>query len=794
MDPKLRERLQESLYLHYPLQPEEDCSIEASNIRKPVQHAVSLWDGKSMARWHFDGEGEACVAESGILRLTTRTRAEHWPDSEVRSHVASAGLYATFGSYEAKLDVRGLDMSHGNRIWFQIRPICPGLHSPIIRAAFVNNGKIKIPDAYSREGFNAINLKNNEWNTCAWEIDSIAHDNIEEVSFIIHRYGKEVSAGDELLYELRDIQFQQVEPNVVHGWQCARETAVFSTTGYFTNGRKTAIANTQAKTFAIVEEKTGRVVLNGKVEHVQNVHGDFDVMDFSALTQPGCYRIHFGNTVTDRFRIGDDILDSTLWKLTNFLFCERCGYPVPNKHGACHADVIAAHNGVTMPFTGGWHDAADVSQQTVQTAEILDAVMAAANAVKDSDYMLYLRMLEEANWALDFVLRCRFGDGYRAAHAAIRRWTDGFAGNMDDCNADVNNRSFENFVFAGVEAVAAVTFAERDPELAWKCTDAAKEDFAFALERLKTTGVEPPHMVEHTSGASLSQYYAAAAWAAARLFCVTGDAAFADHAAAFADQVAACQETGDRAPLKGFFYRDETHSAIVHFSHQARDHSFVMALAEVCNALPAHPHKAAWESAMRLFAEYLKELTQYTAPYGLLPAGIYHASEADDEATFNVIHPTVDFARERGNYLEQLENGIALGGGYYIKCFPVWFSYRGNSAIQLSMGKAASLLGNYFGDHDLIELAREQLYWTLGKNPFGQSLIYGEGNRYGQQYTALLGETVGEMPVGVQTRGNEDLPYWPQANIATYREVWTTPPGRWMWIAADLIKVSESAR
>jgi len=66
-------------------------------------------------------------------------------------------------------------------------------------------------------------------------------------------------------------------------------------------------------------------------------------------------------------------------------------------------------------------------------------------------------------------------------------------------------------------------------------------------------------------------------------------------------------------------------------------------------------------------------------------------------------------------------------------------------------------------------------------------LIYGEGNHYGQEYTALLGETVGEMPVGVQTRGNEDLPYWPPANIATYREVWTTPPGRFMWVAADLI-------
>lgn len=61
------------------------------------------------------------------------------------------------------------------------------------------------------------------------------------------------------------------------------------------------------------------------------------------------------------------------------------------------------------------------------------------------------------------------------------------------------------------------------------------------------------------------------------------------------------------------------------------------------------------------------------------------------------------------------------------------------------------------------------------------------GTFYGQQYTALLGETVGEIPVGVQTLANEDVPYFPQANIATYREVWTTPAGRWLWIAADVL-------
>lgn len=594
-------------------------------------------------------------------------------------------------------------------------------------------------------------------------------------------------------FELCDIQLQEVKPGVVHGWQCEEEGVVFSTTGYFTGGRKTAIANTSSKEFEIVSDNSclesgGKVVYQGQIEQVENRLGKFGVLDFSNLNIEGTYTIRFGKTVSQPFAIGSDLLESTLWKLTNFLYCERCGYPVPNRHGTCHQDVIAEHNGVKWVFAGGWHDAADVSQQTMQTAEILDSVIASAGKIKESASMLYRRMMEEANWGLDFILRMRFGDGYRASHAAIRRWTDNFIGNMDDCKADVHNRSFENFVFAAVEAGAGEAFKALDRELAWKCVDAAKEDFKFAHERFRDVGVEgPDYLSEHTAGSSISQYYAVAAWAAARIFRITKEDYYYKCAVEYADRVVSCQENRDGLPMKGFFYRDESKTHIVHFSHQARDHVFVMALSEVCGALKEHENKKIWENSMKLHGKYLKGLRKYTAPYGMLPAGIHHISEVDDQEVFHVVHPKVDYDRERVNYVEQLKQGIDLGDGYYLKVFPVWFSYRGNSAVQLSMGKAASIIGTYFQDSELIEIAREQIYWILGKNPFGQSLIYGEGNHYGQEYTALLGETVGEMPVGIQTRGNEDVPYWPPANIATYREVWTTPPGRFMWVAADLI-------
>lgn len=789
MDERFAQRLSESMWIHKPLTADESQSVEYANENKKVLYDLPVWDGKSADRWNFDGEGQAEVTGDGRLVLTTGARAEHWPQNEVRSVDAAKGFYATFGSYIAKLDVTGLDTSRINRIWFQIRPICPGLHSPIIRVGFTNNGAVKIPDAYSREGFNAINLKNNQWNTCIWEIESIAHDRIEEISFNVHRYGQELSGGKDLRFEIRDIRLQQAEYcNVVHGWHCRRDTAVYSTVGYFRDGAKTAVANTDEKMFSILDEADGGAVYTGEVTYQENCRGRFGVLDFSTVRTEGIYRIKLGNFVSEKFPISDTVMDEVVWKLINFLFSERCGYPVPQKHGVCHGDVIARHDGLILAYQGGWHDAADVSQQTIQSAEVVHGLMQTAEAVKKRNPLLYGRLMEEANWGLDFVLRMRFGDGYRATGATIRRWNDGFIGNMDDCEARVHNRSFDNFVMAGVEAYGGMVFAGEDEALSWKCLDAAKEDYQFAIERFEKIGMEEPYTKEHTASASLSQYYAAACWAAAVLYQASGEEIYAQYAANYADKVLLCQEIDrEELPIHGFFYRDESRKTIVHFSHQSRDHIFVQALCEACIALKNYPRRAEWEAGMKRYGQYLVDLMEYTAPYGMLPAGVFSETEAEDEEVFALIHPKVDYEREKANYVEQLKQGISLGSGYYLKCFPVWFSYRGNSALHLSMGKAAAMIGRYFDDQQLIQIGREQLYWTLGKNPFGQSLIYGAGTFYGQQYTALLGETVGEIPVGVQTLANEDIPYFPQANIATYREVWTTPAGRWLWIAAEIL-------
>jgi hypothetical protein len=45
---------------------------------------------------------------------------------------------------------------------------------------------------------------------------------------------------------------------------------------------------------------------------------------------------------------------------------------------------------------------------------------------------------------------------------------------------------------------------------------------------------------------------------------------------------------------------------------------------------------------------------------------------------------------------------------------------------------------------------------------------------------------VGALPVGIETREYNDVPYWPTQICWTYKEVWSQPVGEWIWLMQDL--------
>lgn len=777
------QELQESLYLHRPLPLHEERSLEASFPDKKVLLSKVLYgDGKRIAKPSAGGVA-SLIHVGEMLTVRAPLRSNFWPEG-----ASADGDYSNFGTARLDFNFDAENWQGYNRLRFWVRPRIRGARILHLNVAVTNRGEIPIPDPYFREGATVFDLKNGEWNECIWEFAAMPRDAICNLCFYIFCSGHDICAAEELEYDYRDIRIEQVEcPEHEHGWMNPMPCIHLSTVGYWPAGAKTAVGTVKADRFEVVDAKSGTVVFEGAVRQQHNERGSFCVLDFSEITSPGCYYLRAGAQKSSCFEIAEDLAKESLWKVINFLYCERCGFPVPGKHGTCHQDILANHKGETISFGGGWHDAGDVSQQAAQTGEVVQALFENARRCKE-DKMLYLRLMEEAQWGLDFILRTRFGDGYRATSAGATRFTDNLMGNFDDVQARVHNHAFENFLFAGIEAYAAETLKDYDGALGSCALQAAKEDFAFAQKKFAETGVDPAHMFEHTYNSGLSQYYAVIVWSASCLYSASGDQKYAAIARETAAKLLACQERGEKAPIAGFFYRDESHKTIVHFNHQSREHQFMQALELLCRTQPEQAERASWEQAMQLYGGYLKAISGNTSPYGMIPAGIHKLDEVDDADTFPWLHVTCSYEQEKENYREQLAQGKQLGNGFVLRNFPVWFSFRGNTAVMLSMGKAAALLGHYFGDEELLQLGQEQMYWMWGKNPFGQSLIYGAGSNYCRQYAVLCGECVGEIPVGIETYGNEDVPYWPQNNNATFREVWIGAASRWLLLCADCVK------
>ena len=57
MDAAFRKELEDSLYVHFPLKPDDSRSRDVKDLEKAVVNTTSLWDGTSLTPWKFEGEG-----------------------------------------------------------------------------------------------------------------------------------------------------------------------------------------------------------------------------------------------------------------------------------------------------------------------------------------------------------------------------------------------------------------------------------------------------------------------------------------------------------------------------------------------------------------------------------------------------------------------------------------------------------------------------------------------------------------------------------------------------------------
>lgn len=796
MKKEFKETIVHSGYLHRPLKLSKDRSFEnLHRYNKVLKHETLFSDSQEFHyQWHNRNQGISFINEKHQLVLSAKTRLPSWPPGS-----PDDGDYCNFGQVTTYCSLPNVDWQDFNRISFEIYPECDGAVNPHIMVGIKNDGEIKIPDIYNREGYHTVNLINEQWNQCFLEITDLPRDVITEISFTSLLNGQDRATGEELKFTIKNITLEKVaQTSISKGWLPKINEIIYSHNGYYLSAKKTAIINQPlCQTFKLIDASNDKIVFEGKIQPLKSHVGELAILDFTNVTTKGDYYLQVGKLKSEVFKI-DNFIErwhGSIWTSLNFIFCERCGCPVPDKHGSCHEDILATHNHQTIIFNGGWHDAGDLSQQLVQTAEVTQSLFEMAQAVKEIDEQLYLRLLEEAEWGFDFILKTRFQDGYRATSAGITIWSNNHIGDMDDTVCRVHNNAYENFFLSGITAQIALVMPNNN-RLKKKAITVAMEDYQFALEQFEINGYKhEPVFWEHTYSTSKSLFIATISWASSMLYQLTNKKIYKNNAEHYLNELLKCQETtgiklDDGTTLKGFFYRDETHRVIQHFNHQAREHLYAMALDAIITTQKDNLNYKTWLESMKDYGKYLLYLTKYTYPYLMVPSGIYKEDENLDDESFYKQHLLVG-PEAKDDYLTQLHLGHQIAPQLYLKKFPVWFSFKGNNAILLSTGKSASIIGKRLKNKKLIELAEGQLQWMIGMNPFGQSLVYGQGHNYAQQYSVLSGEMIGEMPVGIQTFGNEDDPYWPQLNNATYKEVWVGVAGKWLSILVDLYNIKE---
>lgn len=745
-DKTLTGQLEESRYLRYTMKPDLNDAGLTRWAKKEVikSRELSLVDNFNSLKVviepgtiHIDRD--VTISGKGSVRLDVPASTQEKNPTN-RAYAIPEVLYP----------LNKEDLRDYNRFSAWIYIDAPGVYLVFGGFKLHNEGEKVMPTPGRFEGQHFETFTSGKWQQVIWEIPDLYRDCVTGFSFSVLLAGAPAGASEQMRMYVDDMRIEKVEAENSRGFNLRKNAIAYSHSGYKTDARKQALIQHQDDTsFKLYNEETGKVAFEGEGKKMKD---GFVVLDFSELNVSGYYRIEAGNIVSKPFAIGDNAYLATAWRTLNFFFAERCGYDQPGIHQECHQDVFCFHpDGRSLSVAGGWHDAGDMTQGIGNTAESGIAMLELAGAIKEKDDKMYERLLEEARWGLNWVLRTRFGDGYRQGGLVIGLWTKNIRGDKDDMQSEARNSPMDNMLASTYCAMAVPFFEKTDGVFARWCRNSAIEDFQFAEDAMT---VNNSTSVEQVSLAAVT---------AMHLYRMTHEQIYLDKAVKYAKAIMDCQQLKRRKdwsmPLHGFFYENAEKKRILAYYHQSKEHLMTQALAMLLTNAPDHADASLWKESCRAYADYLHDISGTMEPYGILPGAVY---EVDNTDYSNLYHegeavglPTLD------EYNAQVKNGIKLSKTHYLRRFPVAYQFRGFHSILMGKAKAAFILSRLLEDAELKYIATRQMEYIVGYNPFAMSTIYGDGYDYPPLYGAYAGDVVGAVPVGIETFENDDEPYFP---------------------------------
>ena len=627
------------------------------------------------------------------------------------------------------------------------------------------------------EGFNTMTIQPGKWTRIVHEIPDFHRDAMKEIAiYCCQSDAPEGRVDEKMRFYLGEVAMEAVEADACRGWDAASRIA-YCHSGYDTHGAKSAVTQIKASLFCIEDAATGETVYEAPAQEVTSPIGTFTVADFTSFKKGGTFRLRIGQTVTESFRIDAHPFDSAFAKVLNYFAQERCGTAVDGVHEICHLNVFSCHpDGRRISIAGGWHDASNLAQSATNSSEITIAALETAAAVRARDPELAGRLLAEARWGLQWLLRTAFGDGYRPCYTDASVWTHNIEGASDDVFSDAARGAYANLMAAAAEAKGAVAFRSLDPYFADWCLRSAIRDFDFGTD---THEHSMPHRCQ-------AEYYGAVLFAASALADATGDYDYLRRVEPYAERMLACQQktlVGEMLQISGYFNKDETSGRPLAFNDE-REHTLGLGLMRFTGRTKNEALRAKCMAAIRQYCDYLRVIVKINAPYGVLPAYIEDIDELKNHRPAAITDE--QFSAANAHWHAQLKNGIQMDDRHYLRRMPIPKHGMGYFLPPLSRAKIAGEAAKLLGEDDLREIAVRQLEWILGFNPFSTSCVYGEGYNCHPLCVGFSGQFTGGVPCGIKSFGDDDTPYWPTANECIYKEVCVAPAALFLWIMSDL--------
>lgn len=658
-----------------------------------------------------------------------------------------------------------------NRLVVWVKPV-GSMHHFLDMAAFPHQTSRGVTDTDRNHW-----LHTGAWNRVVWDFhyhDEEYRSAIDRLWLRAQNRGSLPGEGELLTYYIADAVLLRVQPRKYHGWDPDPRLVVASQVGYKSIGRKRAFVSTDipAERFTVWDLTGNIAALESKLMTRTSPTTTFGLADFSSLERDGRYEVRVGDLRSHPFVVAEDALRPALDAALYFLRCDRSACDTPYHTALSLDDARRLDTGEYQDFTGGWYDAGDTYQMPGNTAKMCihglrlrqlagpwqvttdpvrhmsDTLMAmkriSSPLTTPCDVELWRSsdvLTEEMAWGAKFLLNNQdesggiyYGQvqlGLSAQDRERMKWawyvqsyfTDNVAGTDDDKWWNVKTspaNSATTHLFIDAMARGAMAFRDADAELAAHCLEAARRAWQHALS-------VPENTDGRFAGGSV-EYRSVSTLAVISLFLATQSQDIRRAALAKGNGLVDLLSldlalTGEHR-LAGFFWGDDTRDTpFANVQYLANPY---VALARLCQVFPDATDWTRWYAALRISAEfYWKKIGQFHAPYHNMPAGLF---SADDVAkalpergpgTMLKGHPREQFIPVGGLRLRHFSAAKARGAN-------TWPRAANASIIQ--PGLALIHMAQASGDLELEHLARGQMNWVLGCNPFAASTITGVGS------------------------------------------------------------------